>query len=241
MQPLFQYNSPIKYNWHELKSDFSLKNSCVFGDYIFATDMILGGTRILNRSGDYLLPHMHCFPGWSMMWNPYPVLINGQLWVYVCDTGGGSLTDWWNHMRIYRYTVDLVQKQVGPLIPVNVFEDTCGLIDPCLVQFGELWYLFYAKLWDPADNQWWDPHYSVSTSPEGPFTGEYHLGIVDHAGVVGIDEAFKVATTMDRRLIYTASHGDSGTTGFATIGEITAIAQDVDGHLELKAIEQYRL
>ena len=224
MQPLIPSTDPVAYQWAPIvgADGMSLKNSHFFhhvgGDYLFASDMLRGGTIVLRWNGARWEFYRRCFEGWTMMWNPCPVLIDGQVWVYVCDTAGGS--PWYEHMRIYRHTVGLESGVVGPLIRVEVCEDQNGMIDPCLIHMLGRWHLFYARLWDPLTGKWWDPGYSVSDSPFGPFTGKNHLGVTDHPGYLGIDEAFKVVVSGDRKLLCTGSYGDSGTRGDAFIGEV---------------------
>lgn len=232
--PIFR-NTILKYDWEPILPNLSLKNSYTFYyngvKYIAATDMIRGGSVILKEtiSGE-IIEYMHMFPNYTMMWSPHPVVIDGKVWVYCCDTAGGDLSHWWDFMRIYRHEVDLENKTYGKLIPVNIFEDDCGLIDPCLFRIGDWWYIAYAKLWDEKDNQWWDPHYSVSKSPFGPFKEEINLKVKDR----GIDEAPKIFMGADRQMYCTWASGDSGIDGCAFFGKVEANSQDSEGWLELK-------
>jgi len=232
------YGQNIKYDWEPILPELSLKNSYTFFyndiKYIAATDMIRGGSVILKETlNGQFIEHMHMFPGYTMMWSPHPVVIDDVVWAYCCDTAGGDVSHWWDFMRIFRHRINLEKKTHGKLIRVKIFEDDSGLIDPCVFKIGKWWYISYAKLWDEKDNQWWDPHYSVSKSPFGPFKEEIHLGMKDK----GIDESTKVFIGTDRRLYCTWSSGDSGIDGCAFFGEIEAIGQSAEGWRYLRSKE----
>ena len=240
MQPLIESNFPVKYAWNKISpAGLSLKNSISFRhqgrDWIAATDMLRGGTVILRKDYDLWREHMLCFPGWSMMWAPYPYVDDlGKLWLFVCDTGGGDVSHWWDFMRIKRHWVDLNNKTFGPLESVVTPADHHGLIDPALMRIGDWYYLFYVDLWDSGDQEWWDPCYSVSKSPFGPFTGDINL----QAPEGGIDEAFKPLRGADGQLLCTWSSGDSGVNGSAFLGSLTATGQHEDGWLYLKIVKK---
>ena len=108
MQPLL--DKSIKYKWNAVTpQQFSLKNSYTISwqgkNYMFATDMLVGGVRILegtntNVFNDYML----CFHGYTMMWNPFPYIVGDTVFVLVCDTAGGH--PFWEHQRLYYFTVN---------------------------------------------------------------------------------------------------------------------------------------
>ena len=233
MQPIIESGSPVKYNWNQISpTGLSLKNSSSFRmmgrDWMAATDMVRGGTAILRLDVDGWKEHMLCYPQWIMMWAPYPYIDStGKLWIYCCDTGGGDLSHWWDFMRIKRHWVDLNNKTWGPLESVVTPVDSHGIIDPALMQIGEWWYLFYVDLWNGETQEWWDPCYSVSRSPAGPFVGSVNLQAPER----GIDEACKPFRGHDGKLLVTWSSGDSGIDGGAYLGELTATGQHPDGWL----------
>ena len=233
MQPIIESGFPVKYNWKQVSpAGLSLKNSIslrLMGRYwMCATDMLRGGTVILRLDTDGWKEHMLCFHGYTMMWAPYPYIDElGKLGIYCCDTAGGDSSHWWDFMRLYRHSVDLNNKTLGSLIPVQTPVDSHGLIDPALIQIGEWWYLFYVDLWNAATQEWWDPCYSVSRSPFGPFVGNVNLQAPER----GIDEACKPFRGADGKLLVTWSSGDSGIGGSAYLGELTATGQHADGWL----------
>ena len=233
MQPIIDANFPVKYNWKQISpAGLSLKNSFSFThmgrEWICATDMIRGGTVILRLDSDGWKEHLLCFPGWSMMWAPYPYVdATGRLFLYCCDTGGGDISHWWDYMRIKRHWMDLNNKTFGPLESVVTPADSHGLIDPALFRIGEWWYLVYVDLWNSQTQEWWDPCYSVSRSPNGPFTDSINLQAPER----GIDEACKPFRNRDGKLFVTWSSGDSGIDGGAYLGELAATGQHPDGWL----------
>jgi hypothetical protein len=194
--------------------------------------MLRGGTVILRLDIDGWKEHMLCFKGWGMLWAPFPYIDeNDQLWLFCCDTAGGDISHWWDFMRLYRHSVDLSNKTCGTLARVETPTGTRGLIDPSLMRIGRWYYLFYTDLWNNQNNEWWDPVYSVSLSPFGPYREYINLQVPEK----GIDEAFKPYICNNGGLWCTWSSGDSGIDGSAYLGRLDVTGQHKDGWLIFRA------
>ena len=242
MQPIIKSAFEVEYAFKQISpTNLSLKNSCFFryqgNEYIAATDMLRGGTVILTRGaapGGWV-EYMHCFKGYTMMWAPYPFIDDsGNLWIYCCDTGGGDVSVWGEHMRLYRHSVDLAAKKHGKLIKVDVSANATGFIDPAIMRIGKWYYLFYVNLWNDQSKEWWDPCYSVSNSPFGPFRESVNLQVPER----GIDEAFKPIIDCNGGLWCTWSSGDSGVDGKAFFGRLDVVGQHKDGWLYFRAAQE---
>lgn len=241
-QPIIKSSYEVEYAFKQISPvNLSLKNSCFFRylnqEYIAATDMERGGTVILTRGnapGGWV-EYMHYFKGWTMLWAPCPFIDDtGKLWIYFCDTGGGNVSEWWKHMRLYRHPLDLVLKKHGNLIPIKTPVDTDGLIDPAIMRIGKWYYLFYADLYNKQTGDYWDPCYSVSMSPFGPFQHRVNLQVPEKV----IDEAFKPVVDANGNLYCTWSSGDSGIDGKAFMGRMDVIGQHKDGWLQFRVAQE---
>lgn len=242
MQPIIKSQYEVEYAFKRISpANLSLKNSCFFryqgNEYIAATDMLRGGTVILTMGsapGGWV-EYMHCFPKYTMMWAPYPYIDDfGNLWIYCCDTGGGDVSVWWEHMRLYWHSVYIGAKTYGKLIPIKTQFDTDGLIDPAIMRIGKWYYLFYADLYNKQTKKYWDPGYSVGMSPAGPFQHMVNLQIPDS----GIDEAFKPLIKRDGTLWCTWSSGDSGIDGKAFMGRLDVVGRHKDGWLYFRVAQE---
>lgn len=242
MQPIIKSPYEVEYAFRQISpANLSLKNSCFFRyqghEYIAATDMERGGTVILTRGnapGGWV-EYMHCCKGWMMMWAPYPYIDDdGKLWIYCCDTGGGDVSEWWKHMRLYRHWIGLQSKTCGVISKIQTPVDTDGLIDPAIMRIGKWYYLFYADLYNKQTKKYWDPGYSVGMSPAGPFQHMVNLQVPDS----GIDEAFKTIVDANGHLYCTWSSGDSGIDGKAFMGRLDVVGQHKDGWLYFRVAQE---
>eukprot|EP00918_Siedleckia_nematoides_P031600 GHVU01068391.1.p1 GENE.GHVU01068391.1~~GHVU01068391.1.p1 ORF type:complete len:248 (-),score=13.31 GHVU01068391.1:121-864(-) len=209
--------------------------------------MLRGGVLILKDGQEW----MHCYNRYTMLWAPFIIEIEGQVWIYCCDTEGGNADTWWDHMRIYRFMINLVQKTVGPLEYVPVQEDFNGLIDPCLWFEDGWWYLSVVRLWDAKSRRWWEPAISVSRDPAGPFFEKNYIGIGDlqlDAHVDNIDEAWKLLSFPGHRHCVWST-GDSGIDGTSTLGHLVEVGNQSYGRkkwmaeplYEMKVSENYHI
>ena len=222
----------------------SLKNSQFFDwhgtQYLAATDMERGGTVILQYSGIKWEEYMLVYPGEWMMWAPNPVVIDNELWFFVCDHDGEEVIDgdnWTDNMRVYAHTVDIDTATYGPLFEIDIDGEEVGVIDPYIVKIGDWYYLFHARLDILNPDSYWDIYYSVSDNPLGPFKHGNRLDVNDR----GIDEAFKLNPRSGFPFRCTWSSGDSGVDGTAFTGWVYIQQQLADGRFifRVKETQEY--
>jgi len=246
MQPIIYSDKKVKYEWEPISPpDLSLKNSHTIqyrGEkLIFATDMLRGGVvilksrRLANDNVKWEQLH-HLFPGWLMMWAPCPFVMDSKLYVLVCDTGGGDPADYWNHMQVYWFELDIFIGKTSKLTKIDIPNpDPVGFIDPAIFRIGDWYYLCVADLWNDGTKQWWDPHCYVSPHPFRGYTMErsFNLNVPEY----GIDEAPKVFRSSSGAPWLTWSSGDSGTNGTSFIGPVKVTEVTDEGWIKFEAVK----
>lgn len=238
MQPIL-YGTSTEYKWNPIgPSSLSLKNSFSFErrgrQYMVATDMEVGGVALLeNRLGSWALIHRF-YPGYLMMWAPYVIGYDNSDYVFVCDTMGSTDPEWWMHMRICSFRMDIENRIASDFQRIDIPDpDGVGFIDPAIIQIGKWWYLFVADLWNSGSSEWWDPVCYVAPTPFGPYTLERSFNV--DVPELGIDEAFKPFRGEGGNLLCTWSSGDSGINGSAFLGRLNVAHQHPEGWYVFKA------
>lgn len=244
-QPIIYTEDPVHYEWEPISPpDLSLKNSHTIkfrGETImFATDMLRGGIitmkpRRLANDKVRWEPLHHFFPEWTMMWAPCPYVMDGKLYVLVCDTAGGGPDEYWNHMQIYWTEIDIYAGTASKLTRIDIPNpDPVGFIDPFLFRIGDWFYLCVADLWNDGTKQWWDPQCYVSANPFRGYTMQrsFNLNVPEY----GIDEAPKIFRCSSGAMWMTWASGDSGTIGTSFIGRAVADEVMPEGWIKFRGI-----